>query len=285
MKRILMLGGLFALLSSCNACRNLHSGTPDPTLSPYDVTLTIMSYNVGVFKKYYDDLGHYSYPEVAAIINSVGPDVIGLNETDWERPRTEGQHQAELLAKQLGDEWKYQFTYALDATYGNSILWKDNFNFIRGLPRLELPKDTGSEVRSMGAVQFHDYIFCVTHLDHRSEADRLNAVRLITQWAKGHNSGPIFLVGDMNATSDSETIQELKKDWTPLSVTDNTHSTANPSKCIDYIFFFTNSNTVQKIEVLDGGVVTTAKCPDAAKASDHLAIWTKVHFIVQPPYR
>lgn len=284
MKRILMFGSLLALLSSCNSCRHINSH-PNPTLSPREVTITFMSYNVGVFKKYYDALGHYSYPEVAAVINSIGPDVIGLNETDWERARTESQHQAELLAAQLGEEWKYQFTYALDPTYGNSILWKDNFNFVRGLPRLELPKDTGSEDRSMGAVQFHDFIFCVTHLDHRSADDRLNAVRLITQWAKSHNSGPIFLVGDMNATPDSETIQELCKDWTLLSSTEYTHSAANPSKCIDYIFLYTASNTLMKAEVLDKGVVTSAKNAAAAKASDHFATWAKVHFVVQPPYR
>ena len=68
-----------------------------------------MSYNVGAFKKYNDDLGHFSYPEVAKVIKSVDAKIVGLNETDHGAVRTLGEYQASKLATALGTGWSPSF--------------------------------------------------------------------------------------------------------------------------------------------------------------------------------
>lgn len=278
----LLLGGLVAMMAlSCSSCRS----HPDPRLPDKEITVTMMSYNVGVFQKYYSTLGHYSYPEVAGLINQTGACVVGLNETDWERPRTDQQHQAELLAAELGEKWDYQFTYALDPTYGNSILWNRDLGLKQRFPRLELTKNTGSESRSMGAVEFDEFIFCVTHLDHKSADDQLAAVATITEWARKHSHKPVFLVGDMNAVPESATIQEYLKGWKRLSPEGFTFPSGTPRKCIDYIFVYNDCATLLKTEVLEGGVITPDINPVVSQTSDHCPVWIKVKMTVKIPTR
>lgn len=282
-KKIVFLAFMMLTAVSCRSCR--WTSHPDPRLPAREVTVTLMTYNVGVFHKDYATLGHYSYPEVAALIKGSGAQVVGLNETDWERPRTDRQQQAKELVALLGEQWDYQFTYALDPTYGNSLLWKKDLDAIRRLPRLELTKEAGAETRSMGAVEFDDFIFCVTHLDHKSEADRLAAVAKITEWAAGYTRKPIFLVGDMNAVPSSETIQAFQKNWTLLSTSANTFPADEPRKCIDYIFVYKDCAELKAVEVLDGGVITPTADPSVADASDHCPVWARVKLTIQPLYR
>ena len=282
-RKIVLLAFMMLTAVSCYSCR--WASHPDPRLPARDVTVTLMTYNVGVFHKDYEKLGHYSYPEVAALIKSTGAQVIGLNETDWERPRTDSQQQVKELAALLGKDWDYQFTYALDPTYGNSLLWKKDLDVVQRFPRLELAKETGAETRSMGAVEFDEFIFCVTHLDHKSEPDQLSAVAKITEWAALHTRKPIFLVGDMNAVPSSKTIQELQKRWTLLSTSAYTFSADNLRKCIDYIFVYKDCAELRAVEVLDGGVITPADNPSVADASDHCPVWARVKLTIQPLYR
>ena len=87
------------------------------------MTVRFMSYNIGGFKKHYDDLGHYSYPEVAAIINNLSADVIGFNEIfKGANSVDSGANQPEKLAAQLGAGWISYFAYAANTTYGNAIV-------------------------------------------------------------------------------------------------------------------------------------------------------------------
>lgn len=282
-KKIVFFAFVMLTAVSCRSYR--WTSHPDPRLPARDVTVTLMTYNVGVFHKDYATLGHYSYPEVAALVKGAGAQVVGLNETDWERPRTDKQQQAKELAALLGENWDYQFTYALDPTYGNSILWQKDLDIVRRFPRLELTKETGSEDRSMGAVELDEFIFCVTHLDHKSAADQLAAVAKITEWASMNKRKPIFLVGDMNAVPSSATIQELQKNWTLLSPTSNTYPADEPKKCIDYIFVYKDCAELEAVEVLDSGVITPSGNPSVADASDHCPVWAKVKLTIQPLYR
>ena len=250
---------------------------PDtPPEIPGEVTYTLMSYNVGAFRKYYETLVHYSYPEVASVIQSVGAQVVGLNETDWGASRTDGEHQAAELASQLGSGWDARFYFAAYNWYGNSLIWDTTvLPLEKEYPRLQLPKTDGAEVRSMGAVEFRDFVFCVTHLDHVSEADRLNAINLITDWASTNfcSAGkPVFLVGDMNAEPGSATIRKFHENWRQLTGNELTFSTRNLRKCIDFILVYKNG-AEDIVDVVGSGVVTPARNAAANIASDHCPSW------------
>ena len=253
---------------------------------PQDVTLTLMTYNVGTFNKYKDDLGHYSYPEVAAVIGSAGPVVVGLNETDYGAVRTGWEFQAPRLASALGQGWSSRFFYADKTWYGNAVVW-NRYSLGDGLSfdRISLDKTDGSEVRSMGAVEFRSFIFCTTHLDHVSETDRLAAVDNITAWAAAHSTGkPIFLAGDMNARPGSAPITKLSENWIRLTGNSPTFPSDGPDRCIDYIFLYKTDDSGEMppgLELLESGVVTANAIPSVATASDHCPVWARLLFRLQ----
>ena len=65
------------------------------------VTMTLLSYNVGVFSKYEDD----TTPQVADLIRSAGASLVALNELD-SCNRRHATFQLQELASQLGDSFK-----------------------------------------------------------------------------------------------------------------------------------------------------------------------------------
>ncbi|MBE6250312.1 MAG: hypothetical protein E7111_01515 [Bacteroidales bacterium] len=241
--------------------------------------VTVMSYNVGWFHKYYSDLGHYSYPEVATVIKKVGADIVGLNETDNNASRSGNVCQAKELAGQLGSGWTYYFANAEYDWYGNSIVAGSSQKVVKTWSRVELPKLTGSEVRSMGVVEYEDVVFCVTHLDHKSLTDRLSGVAMINTWVEenyGDTDKLIVLVGDMNCLPSESTITSFKTRWDWVSSDKYTYSSTSPSKCIDYIFVWRGN---VEYEVTSTDVLNTcAGVDDLSKVSDHLPVYAKIRY-------
>lgn len=252
---------------------------PETPPEPQELTLTIMTYNAGAFRKSLDDLGHFSYGEVATVIQSVSPWIVALNETDWGGVRSLGDKQAKKLAARLGTNWSAKFFSAGYSWYGNAIVWdrhKIASNHV--FDRLELEKTDGYEVRSMGAIDFYGFVFCVTHLDQVSETDRLNAVDKISAWARenyGDSGKPVFLVGDMNAEPSGPTVAKFHENWIQLSGEDLTYPADAPRKCIDYIFVLKNG-AESRVDLLSSGIVTEDDVPEVATASDHRPVWAKV---------
>lgn len=239
------------------------------TPSGETMTVTVMNYNVGKFAKYQSELGRLSYPEVVAVINYADANVVGLNEV------TKGQQST--LATTLGTAWSSWFYYAANENYGNAVVYDKTSSVVNREYRVNIPKTAGaSEIRSMGAVEFEDYVFCVTHLDHTSDAARMNGAKLITEWAKGKfasSTKPVFLVGDMNTTPSNSVISYFKEHWTMISPIGTTF----PGKgtCIDFIFVLKN-NAVY--EVNDTKILNKNVVPEAETASDHYGIFAKVTF-------
>lgn len=249
-----------------------------------EVTLRLCSYNVGIFSKSKSTLGHYSYQEAAVLINEIGADIVGLNETDKANKRTENHYQAEELAKRLGKGWTYYFANAHNIAYGNSIVASPDFKVVKEWPRLLIPQDAVQgpvgETRSMGAVEYEDFVFCVTHLDHISIDARKKGVELITAWAlenygKGKTDKPVFLVGDMNCIATEVTITDFKKNWTLLSARENTFPSEKPAKCIDYIFVLNNG---VKFKPGESHAVSSSKVTDVSTVSDHCPIYCDITF-------
>lgn len=246
-----------------------------------EVTLRLCSYNVGLFSKSKATLGHYSYPEAAALLTEMNVDVVGLNETDKGNKRTDNHYQAEELAKELGKDWTTYFAYAHNLAYGNSIVAAPEYKVVKQWERLLIPKGDGSENRSSGAVEYEDFVFCVTHLDHESVEARKKGVEIITQWAlenygKDKTHKPVFLVGDMNCISTEVTIANLEKNWKLISAKELTYPSDKPKKCIDYIFVLDNGVEVKAGE---SHAVTTSVNVDVSTVSDHCPIYCDVTFI------
>ena len=249
------------------------------------MTVRFVSYNVGCFKKYKTALGHFSYPEVAEVLKENRAAVVGLNETDNGAERTDYDYQAQKLAEQMGEGWTYYFAPARSTTYGNGIIASPSYKVVKEWPKLTIPKmdPNTSEVRSMGAVEYEDFVFCVTHLDHRSEASRLEGVRLITEWAKanygaGKSNKPVILLGDMNCVPEDAPIIEFEKDWDWVSANELTFpcKEGQPlTKCIDFVFVLKNG---AQYTVGESHAIHSVASTNIYQAADHYPIYVDLIF-------
>ena len=232
------------------------------------VTITLVSYNVGVFSKYVDN----SIPDVADVIRETGAAFVALNELD-SCNRRHANFQLQDLAEAMGG-WSYQFASAFpfaDGAYGNGVLSRYT---VTARYQVDLPKSDGSEPRSIAVVETDDCVFASVHLDYVGELSQIHQVVALNDWFKAYYAGirkPVFLCGDFNAEPNSETIRMMEENWTLLSGTDYTYSTTNPRKCIDYIFAYKEAAPVKVIssEVLTEGT---------ADFSDHFPIKVVVKF-------
>ena len=250
-----------------------------------------MAYNVGKFRKFKDQLGHESYPEAAAIIRHYDIDVAGLNET--RATVSSGvvtDSQAKQLVGQLGAEWTYYFAKADSDAYGNSIVASPGLNRVAAhtvlLPcTANLSNPNGNyEVRSLGVVEYDDFVFCVTHLDHNHRANRREQIGVINDWISnnyGDSEKPIILVGDMNAIpSAPEITGDLCTFWDIVSVTKegNDYVVTYPggSKCIDYIFIWKNDGFKYSVNATE--VCNTCPGVDVDLVSDHYPVYADITF-------
>ena len=232
------------------------------------VTLTLVSYNVGVFSKFEDD----TTPQVAAVIRSSGASYVALNELD-SCNRRHANYQLKDLAAELGG-WSYQFASAFPyagGAYGNGVVSSDK---VTARYKVHLPKSDGSEPRSIAVVETARCVFASVHLDYLGEVAQARQVEALNDWFKAVYAGakkPVFLCGDFNAEPDSETIDLMKQNWTLLSGPDFTYSTTNPRKCIDYVFAYKDAAPV---EVVSSEVLTTG----TGTLSDHFPVKVVVKF-------
>ena len=231
-------------------------------------TLTLLSYNVGVFSKYEDD----TTPQVADVIRSSGATLVALNELD-SCNRRHATYQLQELAATLGD-WPFQFASAFPyagGAYGNGVVSKDK---VTNRYKVHLPKSDGSEPRSIAVVETDRCVFAAVHLDYIGENSQLDQVKALNDWFQSVYAGakkPVLLCGDFNAEPDSETIALMRQGWTQLSGEDFTYSTKSPRKCIDYVFAWKSAAPVEVVssEVLTVGTETL---------SDHFPVKVVVKF-------
>ena len=231
-------------------------------------TLTILSYNVGVFSKYEES----SIAGVAELIRSSGATLVALNELD-SCNRRHANYQVQDLAQELGG-WFFAYASAFPyggGAYGNGVVSEKSILYKYRVP---LPKSSGAEPRSVSVVETKQCVLGALHLDHRSQAAALEQMQVVNDWFVDHYAGcpkPVFLCGDFNVVPDSPVISLAQSEWTLLSGTDFTHSTANPRHCIDYIFVFLFAAPVQ---VQDYQVYQSG----ASRLSDHFPVRVTVSF-------
>ena len=231
-------------------------------------TMTLLSYNVGVFSKYEDN----TIPQVADVIRSADASLVALNELD-SCNRRHANYQLQDLAGELGG-WSFQFASAFpfaNGAYGNGVVSRDK---VISRYKVHLPKSDGSEPRSIAVVETDRCVFASVHLDYVGENSQRDQVVALNDWFKSVYGGakkPVILCGDFNAEPDSEAIRLMKEGWTQLSGTDFTYSTTNPRKCIDYVFAYNDAAPVELVssEVLTAGTETL---------SDHFPVKVVVKF-------
>lgn len=232
--------------------------------------LRIVQYNVGVFSKEIEN----SIPMVADMMREIKADALSVNELDSCNTR-HMNNQLSDLAKEMGD-WNFRFSRAMayrDGAYGVGVTVPDE---IVDAMTVALPKDSGSEPRACGVVETPRYVLATTHLDHRSQEAAVLQAKTLTAAIKakyGETAKPVFLAGDMNSRPESEVLAELSRDWTVISVQDNTYPSNGGKACIDYILVLNNK---AKVKVIGTGVPVKFETGDVAIASDHLPIYVDV---------
>lgn len=234
----------------------------------------IMTYNVGSLSKFMEN----STDMVAAMINEIDADLVGLNELDSCNTRHSVNQVAEL-AKAVGG-WNWSFGRAMPyrgGAYGNGVIVPAKVTIIDSYT-LALPAFGGPEPRSVAVIETPDYVYGSCHLQHKSDSCRVEQAKVVNEWFSTKYAGyskPVFFGGDMNAHPDSEPLKVLGEVWEVLSSMENSIPVKEPRVCIDYVFHLKGSAPVQ---VLGSRTMSEFDDGDATIASDHLPVYVDVKF-------
>lgn len=236
---------------------------------PFEVR--VLSYNIhhgeGMDRKL--DLGR-----IAAVITSVKPDVVALQEVDQTVKRTGLVDQPAELARLTNMNVIFGGNISLQGGhYGNAILSRWPIN--KHVNRL-LPNRNGGEQR--GVIQAYlqepgtltNFMILATHFDHRSDdTERIASAKAIHKIVGEHPQSPAILAGDLNDGPESTALQELKQYWTNSSHKPMpTIPVTRPTRQIDFVLFRPKRNW----EVVETRVL------DETVASDHRAVLSVLRF-------
>jgi endonuclease/exonuclease/phosphatase family metal-dependent hydrolase len=162
-----------------------------------------------------------------------------------------------------------------NGAYGNGVVVPKTQKVIDRYT-IPIPKSEGqnSETRCIAVIETDEYVFASTHIQMHGAMVQVN---VINNWVKKYdNCGkPVFLVGDFNSYPDSEAIQALEGVWNRLSSHELTAGSAQPNKCIDYIFCYKKGAPVK---VIGTHAMTRFHKGDVTKTSDHLPVYADVEF-------
>ena len=237
---------------------------PAAPSSPDAKKLRLMSFNIRIgcghddpFKLPQGSLGHL--PQCAAVIRSLQPDVVGLQEVDNGNGRTWKSDQTAELAKLCGMEGAWVEKVP---GYGISVLFRR-----KPLKVTKTLIPGKIHTRVLLVAEFEDCIVANTHFPLSAETCA-NAARIVRETLKGA-SKPVFLMGDFNSRPDSEAIKLLREDFAIL--TDEAQPTwpaKKPDRTIDFIML--DRAHAASYKTLARGVEAF---PDA---TDHCALWVDV---------
>lgn len=275
---ILVLSLAGVILSGCASKTEKTKVTESQEVTPGTQKVSpniysLVTYNVGVFNK----SGTNTSSMVASMMTELGAQAVSMNELDSCTTRNPTFQIGDFAKLMKG--WNYQFAPAINykgGKYGVGIVSSPELKIIRK-GCITLDKLDGAEQRAMGFMEFEDFVFCSTHLDHRSASAQLAQAGIINTWAKenyGNSDKPVILCGDFNAYPDSETISFMKREWRIISPLQPTFSAKNPTNCIDYFMVYNNASS--RVSILQASVPTVFSSGDVTVASDHLPVFMKV---------
>lgn len=254
-----LLGGLLGVFSSSLSAQEK---------LPVENDLKIISYNI----RHGEGLdGKTDYVRIARMFREQQADVVALQEVDSVTGRS---HKKDVLREIANEALMYPvFAKAISfdgGSYGVGLLAREH---PLSVERIALPGR--EEARVLLLAEFDDYYIGCTHLSLTPE-DQLASLDVIRKIASRLNK-PFLLAGDWNALPESQTIQEIRKDFTLLNnLKQATYPANKPEDVIDYIAVWkaTGKSVVRK-----GGTVL----PDTV-SSDHRPVMAKVRFL-QPADR
>lgn len=168
--------------------------------------MRVLTYNIHGWR---DAHGQIDVARLARIIQASEADVVALNEVFHPLlPPGQELPALALLAETLGMDFAFgvaltpQFAFAPLASYGNALLTR--YPVLAHAGHHLTPID-GHEQRGLlemrvllpdGRTPFSVY---VTHLDHRSEAVRVQQLAAVFSWTARDRARPHLLLGDFNA--------------------------------------------------------------------------------------
>ncbi|WP_339704893.1 endonuclease/exonuclease/phosphatase family protein [uncultured Kriegella sp.] len=203
-------------------------------------TLRVMSFNIlhGATVK-----NDFNLDTIAGVINSYSPDLVALQEVDFKTNRAKNYD----LPTELGYRTQMASLFARamyydGGEYGEGVLSK--YSFI-STENIALPHLPNSEPRAAAVVRVKTkngniIQFVGTHLDHqKDEKDRMMQANALVKQL-GESKYPTLLLGDLNATPESETINIITKAFTKSTISEaqqGTYPSTGPHKKIDYILY------------------------------------------------
>jgi len=204
--------------------------------------------------------------KMAELIRSSGADIVGLQEVDSICKRSGNVDQAKYLGEKSGLYYTFVKHFSYDGgSYGQALLSRFPIKSTHN-ERLPVYSSTSNSevallVSSISLPGNVNLNVAVAHLDYRSEASRVKQVDTLHQILKAYR-GKLILMGDMNATPESETMLQLTKEF---ELTQQPHQFTFPAKApikkIDYIL-------VQK----ETGIKSKEAIVLEDQSSDHRAI-------------
>lgn len=194
-------------------------------------THRLMSYNIHHAKGMDNKI---DVDRIGRLIMNVNPEVVGLQEVDSVMVRSGNIDILQLLAAQTGMHATFGYSILHDGgKYGNGMLTKEKPIAVK---KIALPG--AKEARTALIVELNRYVVVNTHLSLTNE-EQLESVKIITKAVEKYDK-PVFLMGDLNATPDSEPMTYLQEKWQYLSNTKQlTSPSVNPRSTIDYVLGFT----------------------------------------------
>lgn len=197
-------------------------------------------------------------------------DVVLLQEVDRGRAWTGGVDMPAVLADALGTSWTFGANVRRSATnqYGTAILSRFPITDSRNVP---LPAPPGTQQRGLLAATLDvngvEVSVYNTHLEHTSEAARIQQMRTITG-VIDDDPRPMVLGGDLNSRPGSTVhglaSRYLTDTWSAVGIGPGyTHSARNPRSRIDYLMHADGDDA--QLAPVDATVLRSA-------ISDHWAV-------------
>lgn len=207
--------------------------------------------------------GKIDIERIGKLIIDINPEVVGLQEVDSVVVRSGNIDILQLLSEQTGMYATFGYSILHDGgKYGNGVLTREKPLAVK---KIVLPG--AKEARTALIVELDKYVIVNTHLS-LTDKERLESVKIITDAVEIYDK-PVFLMGDLNATPDSEPITFLQDKWQILSNPKQpTSPSVNPRSTIDYILGYTaKGETYAKYR---------AQVIDEQVASDHRPLFVDI---------
>lgn len=253
-----------ALNSSVAVAQQFSSQVPEGLLR-----IRVLSYNIHHAE---GTDGVLDVERIAAVICSVNPDLVSLQEVDRRCSRSDNADQPAELAELTG--FTSVFVKNIDlqgGEYGNAVLsrWPVIEHRNHALPNHRDGEQRGALAVSVRPPGFDSELTLIaTHFDHRpDDSERIASAQMLNDVFGADEIRPVILAGDLNARPDSAVLAKLLPTWGNASRQVMLTSPADkPRSQIDYVLM----RPARRWKVIECGVL------DEAVASDHRAIFSVI---------